>query len=177
MQIQSQIITALAHLGYKRPIFNKAREVATRTGKPLLNVGCGSAYTKHSDVNLDIRKKEVPNFVRGDIQDLSMFKDKEFGAVFASHVIEHTNNPDAALSELHRVADNVFLITPLPFWPSAWLGYGHKWLFWKESKICKVPKVVRYFVRSAVLSFLKMSRLMESIKVRGKSQLHFKRAK
>lgn len=126
--------------GYKRPILNEARKVATQVGKPLLNAGCGSAYTETSDVNLDIAIKAVPNFVRGDIQNLWMFRNKQFGAVYASHVLEHVENPEAALREFNRVAENVFVITPLPLCPSAWLDPDHKWIFFGSKKICRIPR-------------------------------------
>jgi hypothetical protein len=128
-----------AAFGYKRPILQQAKEVAEKNGKPLLNAGCGSAYTELCDVNLDIDKQTVPNFVVGDIQDLRMFGNKQFGAAYASHVIEHVEKPEAALRELSRVADEVFVITPLPIWPSAWLDPDHKWIFWGTKKVGRIP--------------------------------------
>ena len=125
--------------GYKRPMFNQAREAALRAGKPLLNAGCGSAYTELSDVNLDIVPTQAHNFVRGDIQNLSMFGKKQFGAVYASHVVEHVEDLDAALAELHRVADNVFIITPFPLWPWAWLWPSHNWVLWEGKRIAGTP--------------------------------------
>ncbi|MFC1961591.1 methyltransferase domain-containing protein [Chloroflexota bacterium] len=82
-------------------------------------MGCKSIYTDSSDVNLDIVARDVPHFVLGDIQNLEMFADKQFGAVYASHVLEHVEEPDTALRELSRVAEYVFVITPLPFFPWA----------------------------------------------------------
>ena len=132
-----------AAFGYKRPVLRQAKEVAERNGKPLLNVGCSSAYAELSDVNLDIDKKIVPNFVLGDIQNLWMFGNKQFGAAYASHVIEHVEKPEAALRELSRVAEEVFVITPLPIWPSAWLDPSHKWIFWGSKKIGRIPPFLR----------------------------------
>jgi len=51
-------IDSLAALGYRRPIFNRAKRAARKAGKPLLNAGCGTAYTEASDVNLDIIPRE-----------------------------------------------------------------------------------------------------------------------
>ncbi|GAI37254.1 unnamed protein product, partial [marine sediment metagenome] len=127
----------------KRPIFNRAKGAARKANKPLLNAGCGSAYTESSDVNLDIIPREVPNFVHGDIQDLSMFKNKQFGAVYASHVLEHVEDPDAALREFNRVAENVFIITPFPLGPWAWLHPDHKWVFWGTKKIARTPRFLK----------------------------------
>jgi SAM-dependent methyltransferase len=131
-----------AAFGYKRPILQEAKEVAKKSGKPLLNAGCGVAYAEMSDVNLDIDRKAVPNFVLGDIQNLRMFGDKYFGAAYASHVIEHVEKPEAALRELSRVAEEVFIITPLPIWPSAWLDPSHKWIFWGSKKLGRLPRFI-----------------------------------
>jgi len=125
-QVKRVLIYFVAAFGYKRPIFNLAKKAARKTGKPLLNAGCGSKFTDLSDVNLDIVPKEVPHFVNGDIQKLSVFKDKQFGAVYASHVVEHVEDIDAALQELDRVAKNVYVITPFPLWPSVWICPSHK---------------------------------------------------
>lgn len=130
----------LAAMGYSGLVFREAKRAARVAGKPLLNVGCKRVYTDASDVNLDIVQREVPHFIRGDIQNLEMFDYREFGAAFASHVLEHVDDPDIAMSELHRVAENVFIITPLPVWPWAWLYPGHKWVFWGTRKICRLPR-------------------------------------
>ena len=138
-RIKAFSICLMVAFGYKRPIIHQARQAADKAGKPMLNAGCGSAYTELSDVNLDIVPRQVDNFVCGDIQNLRMFKDKQFGAVYASHVLEHVQNPDIALSELRRVAEKVFIITPLPLWPWAWLHPEHKWVFWGTRKVAPTP--------------------------------------
>lgn len=138
-KLKSVLIYLAAAFGYKRPIFDQARKAASMAGKPLLNAGCGSAYTELSDVNLDIVPREADNFICGDIQDLTMFRDKQFGAVYASHVLEHVEDPDGALQELNRVADNVFVVAPFPLWPSAWLCPAHRWILWKNKKIARTP--------------------------------------
>ena len=129
----------VAAFGYKRPIFNLAKLAARKADKPLLNAGCGLKFTDLSDVNLDIVSKEVPHFVKGDIQNLSMFKDKQFGAVYASHVVEHVEDVDAALQELNRVAENVYVITPFPLWPSAWVCPNHTRILWRGKSIARTP--------------------------------------
>ncbi|MBA7690665.1 hypothetical protein ES703_99196 [subsurface metagenome] len=142
------LIYFAAAFGYRRPIFNLAKKAARITGKPLLNAGCGSAYVESSDVNLDIVPRTVPNFVRGDIQNLSMFQSKQFGAAYASHVLEHVEGTEGALQELNRVAENVFIVTPFPLWPSAWLCPSHKWVLWKGKRIARVPQFLRKGVNS-----------------------------
>jgi len=125
-----------------------ARRVADTRGKPLLNVGAGTpksslrAYlfgpTTWGDVNLDLAAEDAcripamaedPSRVcQGDAHTLP-YGDKEFGALIASHVLEHLDDPLAALAEWERVADEVFVIVP-PWWaPHTWLHPGHKWFF------------------------------------------------
>ena len=142
-QLKRALIYFVAAFGYRRPIFNLARKAARISGKPLLNAGCGYVYTELSDVNLDMVSRKVPNFVRGDIQDLSMFQSKQFGAVYASHVLEHVEDPVAAMHELHRVAETVFIITPFPLSPTTWFWPGHKWVLWRGKRIARIPHFVR----------------------------------
>ena len=130
----------MAAFGYNGMVFREAKRTAEIIGKPLLNVGCKRAYTDSSDINLDIVPREVPRFICGDIQNLIMFDDKQFGAAYASHVLEHVDDPDTALRELHRVDDNVFVITPIPLWPWAWFHPDHKWILWGTRKVCRTPR-------------------------------------
>ena len=83
-----------------------------------------------------------------DIQNLWMLKNNQFGAVYASHVLEHVEDPNAALRELHRIAENVFVITPLPLWPSAWPDPDHKWFFWGTKKIAPMSSFLKKDVNS-----------------------------
>ena len=139
-RLHSTLIYTIAALGYNGFVFYEARKAARHADKPLLNAGCKSVYTRLSDVNLDIVPRKAPRFVLGDVQNLSMFHDKQFGAAYASHVLEHVEDPDAALSELRRVADRVFVITPLPLLPWAWFHPDHKWVLLGTSKICRIPR-------------------------------------
>jgi SAM-dependent methyltransferase len=129
----------LAGIGYNRLVFNEARKSADAFGKPLLNVGCKKVFTALSDVNLDIVPRQAPHFVQGDIQNLHMFRDKQFGAIYAAHVLEHVDDPDRALLELHRVAETVYVITPLPVYPWSWLHPQHKWILWGTKRLCRIP--------------------------------------
>jgi SAM-dependent methyltransferase len=144
---QYRLYDTIAHLvsvtGYNGLVFRAARKTARVCGKPLLNVGCKRSYTERSDVNLDLVPRNVPHFVRGDIQNLDMFTDKQFGAVYASHVLEHVEDPDTALLEMHRVAEHVFVITPLPIFPWAWFHPDHRWILWHTRKVCRVPNGLR----------------------------------
>jgi len=122
----------------KQKAFNEAYAYAEQVKKPVLNAGCGS-LPPYGDVNLDVVPKSVPNFVLGDIEDMP-FEDKEFASCVASHVLEHTNDPEKALRECERVADRVWIIEP-PLWDSGtWLTPTHKWLVIKG----RSTKFVRY---------------------------------
>lgn len=119
-----------------------AREHADRVGKPLLNVGAGTpgsslrvlllGPTLWGDVNIDLAApKRVPHgpdrVSYGDACDLREWADGHFGALIASHVLEHVDRPDVALSEFRRVADRVFVIVPTWWAPHTWLHPGHQW--------------------------------------------------
>ncbi|HIK59921.1 MAG TPA: class I SAM-dependent methyltransferase [Planctomycetes bacterium] len=131
----------------------KARRAADARGKPLLNVGVGTPRssvrallfgpTLWGDVNLDIAAVEacsVPaetedgaRVCQGDAHVLP-YEDKEFGALIASHVLEHLEDPIGALKEWDRVADELFIIVPLWWTPHALLHPGHKWIFFGSAK-------------------------------------------
>lgn len=99
--------------------YGDAEQAAKRRGKPFLVVG-RPILKGHGwgDVCLDlVGCPEAPPGVgvKGDVRDMSMFKDKQFGSVFVGEVIEclDTTGMKKALDELYRVADEVF-ITHLP---------------------------------------------------------------
>lgn len=121
-----------------------AQAYATAKGKPVLNIGCGTPGTSFQgacfdgDVNVDINgRRDVPHGTPGvvtyaDAQDLSDFETGEFGAVIASHIMEHLPRPDVALHEWLRVTNfdpkALFIVTPSWWAPHTWLHPGH--LFW-----------------------------------------------
>ena len=132
--------------------YDMAREEADRKNKPLLVVGgpAGSkdAYQEHwmqplvrtkaffqikahgcGDVCVDIDPLSCDgcNYVSANIMDLP-FSNKEFGAAFCSHVVEHMPDADGcqlAWSELHRVADVVFICVPPKSSLFAWMVPDH----------------------------------------------------
>ena len=128
--------------GILRPawVARRAREAARRRGKPLLNVGAGTAETSFraallgptawGDVNCDIAATSAhcadASVCWCDATRL-FYPDKHFGAVIATHVLEHLDDPDAALAEWSRVADEVFVVVPAWWAPHTWLHPGHKW--------------------------------------------------
>jgi SAM-dependent methyltransferase len=118
-----------------------ARAYCDRVGKPLLNVGAGTRRSSLraalfgpllvGDVNIDVAAPRRPHGARhvsyGDATNLREWPNKHFGAVFASHVLEHLDRPDLALAEMERVADKVFAVVPKWWAPHTWLHPGHKW--------------------------------------------------
>lgn len=82
--------------------------------------------TKWGDVNCDLAADGSGGVTFCNVQKLP-YPDKYFGAVIASHVLEHVENPAAALSEMQRVADEVFIIVPAWWAPHTWLHPGHRW--------------------------------------------------
>jgi ubiquinone/menaquinone biosynthesis C-methylase UbiE len=156
-KLKALVVLALAWAGVAyvldvlvRPkaVAKEAREKATKTGKPMLNVGAGTPESSLrakvfgpqlvGDVNLDIA---APRGVRpgpdkvsyGDVQRLP-YPDKHFGVAFTSHVIEHVDDPRKALSELDRVADDVVNVTPSWWAPHTWLYKDHQWYVTKDQK-------------------------------------------
>lgn len=124
-----------------------AQAEGARRGKPVLNVGAGTpgtslrvrllGPTRWGDVNCDLAaRREIacgPEMVcYCDVQRLP-YPDKHFGAAIASHVLEHVPDPEAALRELHRVADVVYIVVPSWWAPHTWLHPGHLWYYQRSS--------------------------------------------
>jgi SAM-dependent methyltransferase len=142
-----------------------ARGYCDRVGKPLLNVGSGTSKSsvatillgpsRGGDVNMDIAAQRAcpppmglssfvgPPACKGDAHDLSQYPDGYFGAVLASHVLEHLDDPDSALREWRRVSDRQYVVTPKWWWAHAWWGFdpsdplrpSHQWIFAGASKM------------------------------------------
>jgi len=113
-------------------IFNQAKNKAQSLGKPLLNAGCGATFIRgieESDYNLDIINRNVPNFILGDVEDLPIFFDKQFGAVFCANVLEHVKDVQKAKTELTRISDYQFYYTPSPLQFLSWVHPNHRRVF------------------------------------------------
>jgi SAM-dependent methyltransferase len=123
----------LAHALYeRRSLYAQALKAARQEGKPLLVVGTPYGMYGCGDVTLDPKDTgECPNVVTESVEAIP-FSDKHFGAVFASHVLEHVCEPEKALAELHRVADHVYIAWPRPWRTIAWVNRGHTWLMTKR---------------------------------------------
>lgn len=108
-------------------IARQAREYADSVGKPMINVGCGQ--TDWGDINVDIEPQNVRNFIQLDVGQHMPFADKQFGALLASHVLEHLEDPDTAFNEWCRIANRVYIAVPSLWNGWGWLTPQHKWVF------------------------------------------------
>jgi len=137
----SQLAVQLYERSEREARWGDAVEHALAVGKPLLNIGCGYDPRYVGDVNIDIQEPGFelhPNYVQASIYSIP-YPDKYFGAVFVSHVLEHLEDPAAAMSEMDRVADRTYICVPLPmnllsaFWP------GHRWIFMATQAVPNSP--------------------------------------
>jgi len=131
------IYAELCHWGDKYRVFIEARKKADKLGLPLINYGSGFLFRyaiEHSDYNLDIVKRDIPNFilVHPDSAHLP-FEDKST-VVYCSHVLEHLENPDRLLREFERISDHIYIATPCPLFLQSWFPY-HKWVFIGNRKV------------------------------------------
>lgn len=95
--------------------YNIAFQRSRYIGKPLIVFGSPKGRHGCGDVLFDLRPTgECPVEVQGDISDLSMFRDKEFGVAFVSHVLEHLSSQkmEKALYELQRIANSCVILYP-----------------------------------------------------------------
>lgn len=143
-----------------KSLYQKAKEAAEVSGKPLLVVGrpddgmtaIAGIPDACGDICLDVQGcPSCPVSVQASVEDLSQFGDGQFGAAFVSHVIEHVGDPEKAISELHRVADNVVVCFPRAWTLGAvvnrthcsWMGQNvdGSWWFKKiPGRECNIPR-------------------------------------
>lgn len=133
-------LLAWAGITYVADVLVRPAQVAKEAraaagGKPLLNVGAGTSGssvraavfgpTDWGDVNCDLNG---PCGAIGFCDAHSLpYADKTFGALIASHVVEHVTDPVRVLREFNRVADRVFVICPRWWAAHTWLHPGHRW--------------------------------------------------
>jgi len=70
------------------------------------------------------------NYITGNVEDLSFIADKAYDYAYARQILEHTEDPAVACSELSRVAHRGYVATPSVFGEIYFgkpLGY-HRWL-------------------------------------------------
>lgn len=114
-------IIALSESAERHSTYRMAREYCDSVNKPLLRIGVRRGITEPpmGDVTIDIDPiiESFPGGVLGDERDMP-FEDKEFGACFNEHTLEHLENPEdveLAVNECVRVADLTVLLAPSPY--------------------------------------------------------------
>jgi ubiquinone/menaquinone biosynthesis C-methylase UbiE len=91
----------------------------------------------NGDVCLDISRRAINNHPCGVIASVTHipFSDMNFGAVFASHLLEHlptTDDAEKALAELNRVAEAVFIAYPSRQSIAGWIIPDHHLWVWQK---------------------------------------------
>lgn len=131
--------------------WKEAEEYSNKTRKPLLNIGCGNNPRFVGDVNVDIVEGVIlPNYCQVDLNKPLPWKDKEFGAATAFHILEHMDDPKSTLRELQRVADRVYVAVPLPFDIHSYFVPSHKWFFVGGPEPVKINGASNLTIASAV---------------------------
>ena len=109
-------------------VFNAAKKEAERLGLPLVNYGCKgmNPFASESDLNLDIEYRDVPNF-KLIAPDGEIPLPDNSGVVYASHVLEHVNDPEKVLNEMRRVGPT-YVVGPNILSLFNWINPRHKWI-------------------------------------------------
>ena len=140
----------------RRMKYTAASMTAEAAGKPFLVVGgpfggkiSGRIFGMQAHgcgdicLDMDSRACGMCNFHEGDIRNIP-FNNKEFGAVFCSHVLEHMyTGEDCAQAwwELNRVADTVFVCLPGKDTIIGWIASGHRlWVSNLGSGVLKIQE-------------------------------------
>jgi hypothetical protein len=140
----------------KNKRYKAAVSWSRKLGKPLLVAGGPWSNTgirrwlnmpAHGggDVCLDIERRAFEGHPHGLVADVTQipFSNKAFGAVFASHLLEHLPSiysANKALDELNRVAEAVFLVYPSRQSVGAWLHPGHHLWVWQKGKVVYIKE-------------------------------------
>lgn len=141
----------IRHAWQKNQAFDYAKRLSN--GKGIINLGAGPHRTLLAQeisespevaANIDIAPNGMPHFIQLDIEKESLpFSDQQFGCSFMSHILEHLDNWDFALSEAMRVADRVVVVLPHPLSLTGWLCPAHRqhFSFNDITEIERLPKV------------------------------------
>jgi hypothetical protein len=143
-----QLAVWLVETRAKNRQYKAACARALREGKPLLVAGGPWGITRtrrrlnipahgNGDICLDIDPRALGDHPRGVVANVTHipFADKSFGAVFASHLLEHLPTVEAArqaLDELNRVAEAVYIVYPSRQSFAGWLIPDHHLWVWQK---------------------------------------------
>ena len=78
------------------------RDAITRSSPKKLNLGCGR-FPRKDCIKVDILPSLNPDVVHNLDEFPYPFADGQFDCIYASHVLEHLNDPFAAVREWHRL--------------------------------------------------------------------------
>ena len=139
------------------------KQLAKHTTWRVVDVGCGrNGSCPHADVFVDRNdwSASLPGkeFVVHDLNDLPLpFKDKEFDFCWASHILEHVNDPLAFLKEVTRISKRGYIEVPTPLIDNLVSGddihdpFGHKWwVYFDDPEQTLVVRPRRHIVHKTV---------------------------
>jgi hypothetical protein len=151
-----QLAVWFGEIFQKNKRYKAAVKCCKKLGKPLLVAGgpwsnrtirkkLNMPAHGSGDVCLDIDRRAFEGHPRGLLADVTRipFIDKTFGAVFASHLLEHLPTIDSAnkaLGELSRVSNVVFLVYPSRQSVGAWLHPGHHLWVWQKGNVVYIKQ-------------------------------------
>jgi hypothetical protein len=136
-----QLVVWLGEVADKNRKYQAASADAMKRNKPMLVAGgpWGNKSARrwfnmpahgNGDVCFDINLRPIQGHPCGVIATVTdiPFRHKSFGAVFASHLLEHlptVADAEKALAELNRVAEVVYIAFPSRQSIAGWLTPGH----------------------------------------------------
>ena len=127
-----------------------ANTLAENSGKPTINIG--AKRSKWGDVLCDISPQG--GCIWCNAEDMSQFADKTFSVALLSHILEHCENPEKALAEAQRVADNIVVVLPSPLDITAWTTPSHRWAFVGNNKVSVNPALATSMLTTLGLGIL-----------------------
>ena len=143
----------------------------------FLDVGCGAGYSlmraskdldcKAEGIDADPGSHGVGRFVKDLVSDVSIkqgfaenlpFEDGKFDIVYSSHVLEHVNNEDKAISEMRRVLkNNGVLIIGMPTATMALINLISQIIFTTHLKVYQFFRFL--FSKKILVNFMEIFRI------------------
>lgn len=132
-----------------RPSYEYAKEFLSvvTPSMNVIEVGPGANPWYRANTFLDISQNRLDDIVKSgraegkeidncDIEQGTKYQDKEFDFLFASHVLEHANDPFKMAAEMSRIAKQGLIIVPSAFkeFLFNWEEMDHKWWFFNPEE-------------------------------------------
>ncbi|HUU87632.1 MAG TPA: class I SAM-dependent methyltransferase [Candidatus Glassbacteria bacterium] len=107
-----------------------------------IDLGCGpcpkAGYDIYTDIYMHPKVRDNPEvsnrFVKTAMEDMPMFKDKEFDYAYSHHVLEHVQDPNKACAEMVRIAKAGILYFPTVEIDILIGRHDHNWLIFPDYK-------------------------------------------